>query len=252
MVAQSDQNNQYDVFGKIKKRYNDVFGKVTSRKKKSNDEHLETDASSQRILLYRDESLIRDIHHKVIAEAIRDDNIFQKAKRIILGNSLFSGDSSFDGLIGVDEVTLKPTAKWALGVEIGTDVELKWKLGHENIDNIILNLFSVLPKISVSDVIQKSKDQKAHTPLDDLVYPGMPLTVCGCINAKEDISSKEVIIHKDSNLAYAFFANDHNLQQGIGFLKKRELHVLGIIKNIGRKLSIQAGAVLLLDQDVQT
>ena len=198
-----------------------------------------------KILLYRDEAIIREIRSRVVARALRDEGILARLKRVVVGQDLLSGGSVFDGLTGVDEFVLKPTVKWNWGAEIGTELELKWLLGKDgNLDNLILSLSSVLPAQSVSEAMRKVKSQRSDTPAPDIIYPGKPISIFGELRRKEDLTSEEVLLHTARSSAQIVLHEKHCLQQAIKFLRRRPLYVLGTVETIEITLRVNAGAIL--------
>jgi len=197
-------------------------------------------------LLYRDAVVVQEIYDQVIASIMRDESILAKLKRIIIGQPLLSGDFTFDGLIGVDEFVLKPSAKWTLGLEAGADVELKWNLDSDkNTNSAILMLFSAMPIRNLAEVIRQIKSQRSDTPVEDLIYPGMAISICGTIRRKNDLLPNEVRLRDERYSAQVILAQGHHLDQALRFLRRRPLYVLGIIQTIEKSLTIKAGAVLL-------
>ena len=200
-----------------------------------------------KILLYRDKEVIRQMHDQVIATALRDESILEKLRRIITGRSLLSGDFTFDGLAGVDEFIVKPSAKWTVPAEVGVDFELKWNLsGDTSTDNVIFVLFSAIPAQTVSEVIRQVRAQRSDTPVGDLIYPGMPISVQGTVRRRDDILPKELHLREERYKARVILRQEHSLDQTVRFLVKRPLCVLGIVQSIKKGLTVVAGAVLLI------
>ena len=200
----------------------------------------------RKVLLYRDKTVVQEIYNRVIALTMRDESVLAKLKRVIVGQPLLSGGFTFDGLAGVDEFVLKPSAKWTLGAEVGADIELKWDLsGDKSTDNAILMLISVMPVRGLSEVVRQIKAQRSDTPVEDLVYPGMPIFLRGTVRRKDDLPPGEIRLRDERRSAQVVLIQEHNLDQAVRFLKGRPLYVLGIIQSIEKTLTIKAGAVLL-------
>jgi hypothetical protein len=153
-----------------------------------------------RILLYRNESVIKEMRGRVVAAVRRDEKIWQRLIRAakLRRSPLVSEDFTFDGIAGVDEFVLKPVLKSTTPAEIGVELELKWILSNEaDLDTVILVLLSVMSKkgVSAKDLVCQVENQGVSTPVEDLVYPGRPINMWGMVMHGDDLVSTAIHLH---------------------------------------------------------
>jgi hypothetical protein len=226
----TDENKNYTPIKNLRKR-SDILVKNLRKKEKEQDEDL----PSINVLIYRDTSVIKTIRDQITAEAFKNETKFDKIKKVVKTNPLTLGDYSFDGLAGVDEVVFKPTAKFKWFFELGADVQLKWNLGNDtNVDMMIQIIFNAMwrNRISVKSAINSIRNQKSTTPIDELIYPGMPINIYGIIRKNEDVLTKEINLWENRYNTKITFNSEHNLSQTLNIFKKRNLYVFKIFSTI--------------------
>jgi len=205
--------------------------------------------SSLKILLYLDITVIQDMRTRFTAQALVNDRTVDKVRRSILGRSLLPADLTADGLVGLDEFTMKPAAKWTLGAELGAEFELKWNLGDTaKIDNTLTTLMKEMPVISVNDLTDLVNAQDPETPVESVIYPNMPVLVSGKLRQDDDVSLTALRLHGDTASITIALNRNHRLGQARRFLIERPLLVCGAVQDIEGAIKIKSGAVLLCSE----
>lgn len=165
-------------------------------------------------VLYKDKVVIRQMYDTVMAE--------------IEHSKSFVGHSQLDATSNLCEQL----------------ISLEWSCKSDtNFDYLVLLLSSTVQiKESVRDFRNRISNEKS---VSDSIYPGMPLRVCGVIQAKTDVSDKEICLHIDEFSVCIILEQEHTFYENASFLIGRYLFVLGITQNVERN-SIKAGAVFII------
>ncbi len=218
-----------------------VIGRRESKEIKQSKELLK-----KHVLIYKDSDVVKRLRDQMTAQLLRDMNILSKLKKSIIGNESISGQSELDGLAGVDELTVKPSAKWTFGAEVGIDLEMKWLLGSDkNLDTAISILSNTMQELSLEEIVRRHRQQKSDTSIELLVYPTMPVKLIGHVNKHINIKPNEIIVSSKTKGVTIALNCDNKLFQSFTFLKKRPLTILGLIIDIENNIEIEAGAILL-------
>lgn len=203
--------------------------------------------AAPKILLYRDEDIIEEMRNRILA-TLRDSGILNRLRKRFQGHAPFFAGNFLKELAGVDEFALKPSAKFKLFAEIGANFEFKWHLADDkNIDNTILMLFSVIEPMRVLKVVKQPDQQKRDTQLEELIYPGRPINLKGQIHTEKDLLAESICLHDSRQHLEIKLAQDHKLNEIVSVLEGRNLYVLGLVQSVRPSLSINAGAILLVE-----
>jgi len=203
------------------------------------------------IVLYQNESVIRQMWAKVIAASGR--------KRGLIANLLGKVQSVLDKVAisledlntyEVNEFTIKPVLKTATVLEAGVECEVKWNLRNEiDIARAVSILFSSLPVESASQLSWHIEKQSPNTSISDLVYVGKPVCIYGVEDCQR--STDEEFLLRDGKYSVKVLLNQglSNLQSQLSLLENRQLYILGLVDCV-QPLRIQAGAILLSNRAV--
>lgn len=237
MSSTNKENNP--IILNLHRRVKDVVKNLTPHQKIDSPEkvHLKQEPDNK-IILYKDKSLIRQIYDQILAEIIRNETLTEKIRKTIKHLKL-------NDLVGVDEFILKPSAKWSFGFDFGADFEVKWKLNDKHVDSLVLFLLSTLNPRNLDVIVNNSQKQQDISNIEDLIYPNMPIVIVGKIKSKNDVSKKELVIRGEMSHVTAYFEEDHELSEILNFLLSEEIYIIGTIKGINKKLTMKAGAVIL-------
>jgi hypothetical protein len=204
--------------------------------------HSDISVGMPDLILYRNESVLLEIHDQLRPDSLLDKDVQQKLRMLIRSRprNIYP-----ENLNGVNEFVLKPTAEWVLSAEDGAEFEFKWSMASRtNTNNIVLMLLAAMPTRDLEEVHREIKMQRAHTFAERLVYPSMPIKVRGVVRTRRDITAQEMCLRNHKCSARVLLDSQHMLSERMTLLRQRHVCVLGIVQSV-KKLTIRAGAILV-------
>ena len=199
----------------------------------------------QQVVIYKDNQIIEKVREQVTAQLLQDLGLSQKLKRTLIDNRLlFTADTLRDE--ESNKLVVKPSAKSAYGESLDVEMGIRRLLDtRENMNMVVFTLSQAMQECTVQEIVKKHRQQKSVTPINDLIYPNMPIKLIGQIDKADQIQSNQVQVSYKNKIVTVVFNNENKLSQAFAFLKRRPFIVLGTILDIKDDLRIETGALLL-------
>jgi hypothetical protein len=168
-------------------------------------------------ILYADEAVIRQIYDCVSAAARLDDELARQ-------------------LLSEEE---RNRYKQIASLEWNPDSDT-------NFGYLILLLSWILrDKKSTGELVCLINEERASGSKLMVIYPGMPIRVCGVVRSRRDVQRREIRLREDKFSVRIALEQEHTLYRDAAYLSEHFLFVLGIVQNIEKTVIIKAGALLL-------